>query len=49
VLADPTIRENLLAQGSEGVGGSAEALGKIVAAALPNWAKLATDANIRAH
>lgn len=48
VLADPSIREKLLAQGSEGVGGSAEALGKVVVAELPKWAKLAKDANIRA-
>ncbi len=48
VIAEPAIREKLLAQGSEGVGGTAEALGKTVAAELPKWAKLAKDANIKA-
>lgn len=47
VVADPTIREKLLAQGSEGVGGTPEALGRIVTAELPKWAKLAKDANIK--
>ena len=48
VIADASIREKLLAQGSEGVGGTPEALGRIVAAELPKWAKLAKDANIKA-
>ncbi len=48
IVAEPAIREKLLAQGAEGVGGSADALGKIVAAELPKWAKLAKDANITA-
>ena len=48
VVADPTIRERLLAQGSEGVGGTPEALAKTVQAELPKWAKLAKDANIKA-
>ncbi len=48
IVAEPAIREKLLAQGAEGVGGSADALGKIVAAELPKWAKLAKDANIKA-
>jgi tripartite-type tricarboxylate transporter receptor subunit TctC len=48
VLADPEIRERLLAQGAEAVGGTPEALGKVVAAELPKWAKLAKDANIKA-
>ncbi len=48
VVADADIREKLLAQGAEGVGGSPEALGKVVAAELPKWAKLAKDANIKA-
>ncbi|MEY4645213.1 MAG: hypothetical protein RLZZ596_2044 [Pseudomonadota bacterium] len=46
VLADPAVREKLLAQGSEGVGGTPEALGKIVDAEIPKWTKLAKDANI---
>ncbi len=48
VVGDASIREKLLAQGSEGVGGTPEALGRIVAAELPKWAKLAKDANIKA-
>ena len=48
VVSDPVIRDRLLAQGSEGVGGTPDALAKIVAAELPKWAKLAKDANIKA-
>ena len=48
VVADAGIREKLLAQGSEGVGGTPQALAEIVAAELPKWAKLAKDANIKA-
>ena len=48
VLSDATIREKLLAQGAEGVGGTPQALARIVAAELPKWAKLAKDANIKA-
>jgi tripartite-type tricarboxylate transporter receptor subunit TctC len=46
VVSDPLIREKLLAQGSEGVGGTPETLAKTVASELPKWAKLAKDANI---
>ena len=49
VLADPEIRDKLLAQGAEGQGGTPEALGALVAAELPRWAKLARDANIKAE
>jgi tripartite-type tricarboxylate transporter receptor subunit TctC len=49
VLADPGIREKLLAQGAEAVGGKPETLGKTVAAELPKWAKLVKDANIKAE
>ena len=49
VVGDPEIRDKLLAQGAEGVGGTPEALGKVVAAELPRWAKLAKDANIKAE
>ncbi len=48
VVADPEIRERLLAQGAEGVGGTPEKLGQTVAAELPKWAKLAKDAAIKA-
>ena len=47
VLADPEIRERLLAQGAEAVGGTPEKLGQIVAAEIPKWTKLAKDANIK--
>lgn len=48
VLAEPAIRAQLLAQGSEAVGGTPDALGKVIAAELPRWAKLAKDAKIKA-
>jgi tripartite-type tricarboxylate transporter receptor subunit TctC len=48
VLAEPAIREKLLAQGADAVGGTPEALGRVVAAELPKWATLAKDANIKA-
>ncbi|WP_326544026.1 tripartite tricarboxylate transporter substrate binding protein [Pseudorhodoferax sp.] len=48
VLADPEIREKLLAQGAEAVGGTPEKLGQAVAAEIPRWQKLAKDANIKA-
>ena len=49
VLADPDIRDKLLAQGAEAVGGTPEALAAAVAAELPRWVKLARDANIKAE
>ena len=48
-LQDPEIREKLLQQGSEAVGGTPEALGKTVDVELVKWAKLAKDANIKAE
>jgi tripartite-type tricarboxylate transporter receptor subunit TctC len=48
-LQDAEIREKLLAQGSEAVGGTPEALGKTVDAELVKWAKLAKDASIKAE
>jgi tripartite-type tricarboxylate transporter receptor subunit TctC len=48
IVSEPAIRDKLLAQGAEGVGGTPEALGKTVMAELPKWAKLAKDANIKA-
>ena len=47
-VREPDIREKLLQQGSEGVGGTPEALAKIVNNELPKWAKLAKEANLRA-
>jgi tripartite-type tricarboxylate transporter receptor subunit TctC len=49
VLKEPDVREKLLAQGSEAVGGTPESLAKAVADELPKWAKLAKDANIKAE
>jgi len=48
VLNEPEIRERLLAQGSEAVGGTPEQLGAVVNAELPKWAKLVKDAGIKA-
>lgn len=47
VVREPDIRDKLLAQGSEGVGGPPEALGKIVDTELVRWAKLAKEASIK--
>jgi tripartite-type tricarboxylate transporter receptor subunit TctC len=46
VVRDPDIRAKLLQQGAEGVGGTPEALGKVVDSELVRWAKLVKDANI---
>jgi tripartite-type tricarboxylate transporter receptor subunit TctC len=46
VVDDPDIRAKLLDQGAEGVGGTPEALGKVVDVELVRWAKLAKDADI---
>ncbi len=48
VLNEPEIREKLLAQGSEAVGGTPEQLGAVVNFELPKWAKLVKDAGIKA-
>ena len=49
VVAEPDIREKLLAQGSEGVGGTPDTLGKVVSAELVKWAKLSKEANLKAE
>jgi len=49
VVADPEIKDKLLAQGSEGVGGAPDALGKTVSLELVKWAKLAKEANLKAE
>ena len=46
-IREPDIQEKLLQQGSEGVGGTPDELGKQVASELVKWKKLATDANIK--
>ena len=48
VLKEAEIRDKLLAQGSEAVGGTPEQLGTLVNAELPKWAKLVKDAGIKA-
>jgi len=48
VLAEPAIRAQLLDQGADAVGGTPEALAKVIAAEVPKWIKLAKDANIKA-
>ena len=47
VVQEPNIREKLLAQGSEGVGGTPEKLGKVVSSELVRWNKLIKEANIK--
>ena len=47
-VRDPEIREKLLQQGSEGVGGTSESLARMVSAELVKWKKLAADAKIKA-
>ena len=47
VVREPDIRDKLLAQGSEGVGGTPEALGKVVDTELVRWSKLAKEAGIK--
>ena len=48
VLAEPAIRAQLIEQGADAVGGTPEALAKVIAAEVPKWVKLAKDANIKA-
>jgi len=48
VLAEPAIRAQLIDQGADAVGGTPEALAKVIAAEVPKWIKLAKDANIKA-
>jgi len=48
-VADPEVKEKLLAQGSEAVGGNPDLLTRTVKSELGKWAKLAKDANIKAE
>lgn len=48
VLAEAPIRNQLLAQGSEAVGGTPEALAKVITSEIPKWTKLVKDAKIKA-
>jgi len=47
VVHEPEIRDKLLAQGSEGVGGPPDDLGKIVTAELARWSRLAKEARLK--
>jgi tripartite-type tricarboxylate transporter receptor subunit TctC len=47
VVREPAIRDKLLAQGSEGVGGTPEELGKVVSTELVRWGKLTKEAHIK--
>lgn len=49
LVHEPIIRSRLLAQGSEAVGGTPDALGKVVTNELGKWAKLAKEAKIKAE
>lgn len=49
LVHEPDIRTKLLAQGSEAIGGTPDALGKVVSGELGKWAKLAKEANIKAE
>lgn len=46
-LKDADVREKLLAQGAEAVGGSADDLRRTVTAELPKWAALVKQANLK--
>jgi tripartite-type tricarboxylate transporter receptor subunit TctC len=48
VLQEPAVRAQLIEQGAEAVGGTPEDLGRVIAAELPKWAKLAREAGIKA-
>lgn len=47
VLKDPDVQQKLLAQGSEGVGGTPEALTAVVRTELVKWGRLAKEANVK--
>ena len=49
VLSNSSVKEKLLAQGAEAVGGTPEALGKVVSAEIPKWTKVVKEANIKAE
>ena len=48
VVADPSVREKLLAQGGEPAGGTPEQLGRTVSTEIARWTRLAREANIKA-
>jgi tripartite-type tricarboxylate transporter receptor subunit TctC len=49
VLASPEVNEKLLNQGAEAVGGSPEALGRVVKAELVKWDKVVKENGIKAE
>lgn len=48
-VADPEVKDKLLAQGSEAVGGTPERLTRTVKTELAKWAKLSKEAHIKAE
>lgn len=46
IVAEPDIKEKFLAQGSEAIGGTPEALGAVTTAEMAKWSKLVKDAGI---
>jgi tripartite-type tricarboxylate transporter receptor subunit TctC len=49
VLADPTVRENLLQQAQEPVGGSVEHVTRLLHADVEKYARLLKELNIKAE
>jgi len=49
VLSMPDVKEKLLNQGAEAVGGSSDALGKVVKAELAKWDKVVKENGIKAE
>ena len=49
VLTTPEVKEKLLNQGAEAVGGSPEALGRVVKAELVKWDKVVKESGIKAE
>lgn len=49
VLASPEVKEKLLNQGAEAIGGSPEALGRVVKAELVKWDKVVKENGIKAE
>ena len=49
VLAEPAVKEKLLAQGAEAVGSTPAQLGAIVKSEIVKWKKVAKEAAIKAE
>jgi tripartite-type tricarboxylate transporter receptor subunit TctC len=48
-LTTPEVKEKLFNQGAEAVGGSPEALGRVVKAELVKWDKVVRESGIKAE